>query len=63
LYEENLKQKLTANQLTQENMRLRTRLQILEQESVKKDKVIGGMGAGKQGQHLALNLKRRLKEM
>ncbi len=73
LYEDNLKQKLTANHLKDENMRLKTRIQMLEGEMLKKDKLIGELISKPEGapkpkvkqleSHLTQNLKRRIKEM
>jgi hypothetical protein len=40
LYEDALKQKLTANAFKEENVRLKTRLQALEVESLKKERLI-----------------------
>lgn len=71
LYEDNLKQKLTANHLKDENLRLKTRIQMLEGELLKKDKLVGELIAKPEGKpkakqvesHLTQNLKRRIKEM
>ena len=43
LYEDVMKQRMTTNNLATENTRLRTRIQILETEVSRKDKVIDDM--------------------
>jgi len=40
LYEDVLKQKLTVNAVKEENIKLRTRLHMLENDIVKKEKLI-----------------------
>ena len=79
LYEDNIKQKLAANYLKDENVKLKTRLHMLEVEMLKKEKIIGdiiskpeAVSHGVNGNfaqmkkfesHLTQNLKRRIKEM
>ena len=43
LYEDALKQKLTANMFKDENVKLRTRLHMMEVEMLRKDRVIEEM--------------------
>lgn len=79
LYEDNIKQKLAANYLKDENVKLKTRLHMIEVEMLKKEKIIGdiiskpeAVSNGVNGNfaqmkkfesHLTQNLKRRIKEM
>jgi hypothetical protein len=79
LYDENQKNKKTANFLKEENMKLKTRIHFMENEMAKNEKLVSelmqqesysGPGGGKIGvnklkmeSHLTLNLKRKIKEI
>lgn len=71
LYEDVLRQKLTANAYRDENIRLRTRLQALEEDLLRRERLVDELVAKPEGNskgkkiesHLTLNLKRRVKEM
>ena len=45
LYEDVIAQKMTSNNLTVENLKLKTRIQILEAELARKDRKIEEMSA------------------
>lgn len=78
LYDDVMKQRITTNNLKDDNTKLRTKIQMLETELLKKDRVIDdlilaqeSMG-GKYGMprvshkpdsHLVINLKRKIKDM
>lgn len=77
LYDDVMKQRITTNNLKEDNTKLRTKLHMLESELLKKDKVIddlilqqehiggkfGVRHAHKPDSHLVINLKRKIKDM
>ena len=70
-----MKQRIATNNLTDENTKLRTRLQMVENELTRKDRIIddliaqadssgklGGRGGSGMVSHLVTNLKRKVKD-
>lgn len=78
LYDDALREKMVANMLKDENVKLKTKVHILESELLKKERLVDDLllqqdsyqaGAAKSGQkiklesHLAVSLKKKIREL